>query len=112
MGLVLSVFSLLGNVKEVAQWYRNINGNLFTYWQLARKQKNGQFSNKRFKLHDLSKTNDPRHLALIPFEEEWQLECPSKVSYRAKGEPIVTLTFSRIAPRIFSFTVPTQMVKY
>ena len=83
MGLVSSILIvpyLVKVIKRIFQLHQQIGGNWTSYWRLRKQIKEGDVKNDRFKLYDVNKIDDPRHLTLVPFEEEWDLECPSKVS--------------------------------
>ncbi len=58
----------------------SINGNWFTYlklwYQFFIKRK---FSKGRLELHNPDIDGDPRAVGLLPFQEEWDFECPNKV---------------------------------
>ena len=80
MGLVISFVSQISKfLRNIINLHRKINGNWPTYLKLKRKIKNEKL-NKRFDLHENIRTNDPYSMSMLPFDQEWQMECPGTVS--------------------------------
>ena len=80
MGTIIAL-PIIFLVKKLIAINREINGRWISYLYnlIQLKFRNKSNTKPRFQMYDIWK-NDPRHAGILPFEEEWNYELPSKVS--------------------------------
>ncbi len=82
MEIAISIitFPFVYVINKFSKLNQSINGNWFTYlkiwYQFVLKR---NFSKGRLELHNPCIDGDPRAIGLLPFQEEWDFECPNKV---------------------------------
>jgi hypothetical protein len=82
MEIAISIITLpfVYVINKFSKLNESINGNWFTYlkilYQFFVKRK---FSKGRLELHNPDIDEDPRAVGLLPFQQEWDYECPNKV---------------------------------
>ena len=76
----MSVFLsfILLPLNNLIKFNNETNGNWFSYLKAKFKLKRKKSSCKKLPDHSYDKS-DPRSLGVLPFDEEWELERPSKV---------------------------------
>lgn len=75
------------DVGDAVQYVLTLLRTLFKYLSyllsscfISQTSKMSRVAPSRFELHKMGKIDDARHLTLLPFEQEWNLECPTQVS--------------------------------
>lgn len=74
------IHNLLNLVKASLQQYLCFLLSSLSSCFVSRSPKMSRPAPSRFELYNIGKYDDARHLTILPFEEEWALECPSRVS--------------------------------
>ncbi len=84
MGTVISLITLpvVYLTNKFTKLNESINGNWFTYLYLLYEfYLKRNCSKGRFDLYNPEIDGDPHAIGLLPFQEEWDYECPNRVCY-------------------------------